>query len=140
MSYLADLGNWPSVTPWHPTVVIGVCGVYSARFSKNDELLAEIYYDPDRVNELNEVPLPLVSPHVTLNSSLQSGYSALMWVCRWGSVEVAQVLLDYGADINAKNLVLPCSHSHKRVIFYIMRLPDSSTATHHSLKPARVVS
>ena len=27
----------------------------SARFSKNDELLAELEYDPSRVNEWNEV-------------------------------------------------------------------------------------
>jgi ankyrin repeat protein len=32
------------------------------------------------------------------------GYTALMWASRMGNLEVAKLLLEKGADINAKNL------------------------------------
>ena len=42
---------------------------------------------------------------IFIHSSLQNGWSSLMWACRYGHAEVVKILVSAGAHVNDRNKV-----------------------------------
>ena len=42
---------------------------------------------------------------IIIYSSLQDGWSSLMWACRFGHAEVVKILISAGAHVNHQNMV-----------------------------------
>ena len=50
---------------------------------------------------------------------LKDGYTSLIWACREGYVEIAKLLLQRGASLNARNNVSTLLHMNNNTIFVL---------------------
>src|SRR5579862_3863400 len=74
-----------------------LCGLLSTRtFAAEDLRLAEAVQKQDV-----QAVRSLLGEHVNVNAHAPGGASALAWAAHWDNLEIAELLIGAGADVNA---------------------------------------
>lgn len=84
--------------------------------------------------------------HVLVHARDAEGYTGLHHACKKGNTDVAKLLLDNGADVNAVNkdgatpLALACQYGHDQTVHYLVKqrradtgIPDKQGSTAHHI-------
>ena len=87
-------------------IVIFLCIIVSIifiRVSRYNSILTDNLIYAAQDNDTNRIDSILKSRIVNINARSYHGYTALMWASEYGNLEAAKLLIENGADVNAKD-------------------------------------